>query len=150
MKTVYTDVMNQLQAEVPALSWIELNVGQLKLIEEGETLPITYPCALIGVSITECSDITEKIQDCKAIVSVTLAFDPFAIGATSSHAPAPDRENALAPYNVIADVYKALQGFETSNFNALSRLSQGEEEEYRELFVYKMNFSCDFEDITAK
>lgn len=148
MKTVYTDVMKRLQSEVSALNWIELNVGQLKLIEKGEVLPITYPCALIGFSIPECSDITEKIQECKAIVSVTLVFDQFVIGETSSSAPEPNRENALMPYDIISDVYKALQGFETNNFNTLSRISQGEEE-HEMLFVYKIDFNCEFEDMTA-
>jgi len=149
MKTVYTAVMTRLQSQVPALSWIELNIGQLKTIEQGTALPITFPCALIGIDIPECSDITDTIQDCKSVVSVTLAFDPIAIGTTSSNAIETEREQALAPYNIISDVYKALQGFETDNFNALSRISQLEME-HKNLFVYKLDFGCDFEDITAE
>ncbi|GAB6010242.1 hypothetical protein [Dysgonomonas reticulitermitis] len=148
MKTVYTDVMKRLQSEVPALNWIELNIGQLKLIENGEILPITYPCALVGISIPECSDITEKIQECKAVVTITLAFTPFIVGDTSSNATDSDRQNALIPYDVIASVYKALQGYETNNFNVLSRISQGEDT-HENLFVYNIDFSCEFEDITA-
>ncbi|WP_029902734.1 hypothetical protein [Prevotella sp. 10(H)] len=149
MKTVYTDVMKRLQSEVPALNGIELNVGQLKRIEKGEALPITYPCALVGISIPECADITEKIQECKAVISATLVFDPFVIGETSSNAPETNRENALIPYDIISDVYKTLQGFETKNFNALSRIAQGVEE-HEKLFVYKIDFNCEFEDITAE
>lgn len=149
MKTVYTSVMNRLESEVPSLSWIELNVGQLKQIDKGEILPMTYPCALIGISIPECADITDKTQDCKAVVDIMLLFDPIQAGETASNLPEDERNNALKPYNVISDVYRVLQGFETDHFNALSRTSQGEE--YSEtLFVYKLNFRCDFIDITAE
>lgn len=148
MKTVYNAVMNRLQLEVQTLNWIELDTGQLKAIESGLELPIIYPCALIGIKIPESLDITDKIQNCKAIVSVNLIFDPIPFGKTATNANEHDREKALQPYKVIAEVYKALQGFETINFNSLSRISQGEEF-HEKLFVYKIEFNCEFEDITA-
>lgn len=148
MKTVYNAVMNRLQLEVQTLNWIELDTGQLKAIESGLELPIIYPCALIGIKIPESLDITDKIQNCKAIVSVDLIFDPIPFGKTAANADEHDREKALQPYEVIAEVYKALQGFETINFNSLSRISQGEEF-HEKLFVYKIEFNCEFEDITA-
>lgn len=149
MKTVYKAVMNRLQAEVQVLKWIELDTGQLKLIGNGTELPIIYPCALIGIRIAESMDITDKIQNCKAIVSVDIIFDPIPFGKTSANADDNDREQALQPYEVIAEVYKALQGFETINFNSLSRNSQGEEF-HDKLFVYKLEFNCEFEDLTAE
>lgn len=148
MKTIYNAVMHQLQTDVPSLNWIELNVGQLKQIKEGNTLPLTYPCALVGITMPECSDITDKIQDCNGIVTITLVFEPITIGSTSSNVSEGDRNDALVSYEIISDVYKALQGFETNNFNSLSRISQGEVE-HDKLFVYKIDFKCDFEDLTA-
>ena len=141
--------MNRLASEIPALRWIELNIGQLKLIEKGESLPITYPCALIGISMPECIDITERTQDCRLAVEITLLFDPIEVGQTAANASEEDRNNALRPYDIISDVYKALQGFGTDQFNALSRISEGRE--YSEiLYVYKINFLSDFVDTTAE
>lgn len=141
--------MNRLASEIPALSWIELNISQLKLIEKGELLPITYPCALIGISMPECIDITERTQDCRLAVEITLLFDPIEVGQTAANASEEDRNNALRPYDIISDVYKTLQGFGTDQFNALSRISEGRE--YSEiLYVYKINFLSDFVDTTAE
>ncbi|NDV97110.1 hypothetical protein D0T84_19710 [Dysgonomonas sp. 521] len=148
MRTIYTEVMKRLQTEVPALSGIELDSGQLKLIEKEETLPVTLPYALIDISIPECSDITDKTQSCNGIVGVTLVFESFDMGKTSSNRPDADRDLALTPFDVISDVYKALQGYESVRFNTLSRISQGKvENEF--FFVYKINFACEFEDLTA-
>jgi hypothetical protein len=119
MKTIYTEIMKHLQAEVPALNGIELDFGQLKLIEKEDTLLITPPYALIDTSIFECYNITDKTQDCNGTVGVTLIFEPINIGETSSNASDTDRDIALTPYNIISDVYKALQGFESEFFNNL-------------------------------
>jgi hypothetical protein len=148
MRTIYTEVMKRLQSEVPALNGIELDFGQLELAEREETLAIAYPYAFIDIFLPECSDISEKTQTCTCTVSVAVAFEPFGIGATSSNAAEEDRNVALSPYDIISDIYKALQGYETKEFNALSRISQGKEN-YEKLFVYRLDFNCCFDDLTA-
>lgn len=97
----------------------------------------------------ECIDITERTQDCRLAVEITLLFDPIEVGQTAANASEEDRNNALRPYDIISDVYKTLQGFGTDQFNALSRISEGRE--YSEiLYVYKINFLSDFVDTTAE
>lgn len=149
MKTIYTAVMNQLKSEVPALEWIELNIGQLESIENGTTMPITYPCALIDISLYDCKDVTNIVQDCKCKIDMTLVFDPIQVGKSAANSDEEDREAALFPYDVITKVYSALQGFENENLNSLSRISQGRESNDK-LFVYRISFNCDFEDLTAE
>lgn len=148
MKTIYSAVMHRLKTSVPSLTEIELNVGQLKRELESSTTRLSYPYALVGISIPQCSDITDKIQDCKGVVSITLVFEPIAVGSTSSIVSDEEINDALVPYEIISDVYRALQSFETDKFNGLSRISQGVEE-HDKLFVYKIDFACEFEDLTA-
>lgn len=145
MRTIYTEVMKRLKTEVPALSGIELDFGQLKMIEKEEVLPITLPYALVDISIPECYDITDKTQDCNGIVGVTLIFEPFNIGEISSNVSDSDRDLALTPFDIISDVYKALQGFQSEEFDTLSRTSQGKVKNEK-LFIYRINFTCEFED----
>lgn len=147
MKTIYTAVLNRLNERVPAIRWIDLDFGQLET-KSSDRPPVAYPCALITIEMPRCNDVTETIQDCIALVTVRLAFDPLAAGRTAGNAPEEVRETALNPYDVISDVYSALQGYETDNFNAFSRQSQGKEKRAG-LFVYKMVFSTEFEDQTA-
>lgn len=149
MKTIYTAIIARLSEKVPALKWIDKEKGQLKKTGDGQRPSVAYPCALIGISLTSCKDISDTIQDCKASVTVRLAFDPFLMNRTSAQADEEVREQHLEPYDLIADVYAALQGFSTDNFDSLSRTSQGEEIN-DSLFIYKQSFSTQFEDVTAE
>jgi hypothetical protein len=148
MKTIYTAILQRLREKVPALRWVDLDTGQLKQTGSGQRPPVAYPCALLSTRLARCRSITDTEQDCQAVVTVRLAFDPLAAGRTAANAPGDVREASLHPYDIIADVYKALQGFETACFNTLDRVSQ-EEEQNPALFVYKILFTVDFIDTTA-
>lgn len=139
MKTIYTSVIERLKTTVPALRDIDMDYGQL----EQTNPPVAYPCALITLNIPECKNLTDDIQDCKAEISIRLAFDPLNAGSTAAHSPEEVRERSLSPYEIIADVYTALQGF-----NDMERRAQGKESRSK-IFIYKMVFRQDFEDYTA-
>ncbi|MDR3057749.1 MAG: hypothetical protein LBU84_06370 [Prevotella sp.] len=151
MKTVYNAILGQLNnlIEKKSLRWVDMEKGQLKQTGDKERPPLAYPCALIGIALPRCKDVSDKSQDCTATITVRLVFDPMLSERTSAGAPDDVRNKALDPYDVIADVYKALQGFSTDHFDCLSRTSQGEET-HASLFVYKQTYNCQFEDITAE
>jgi hypothetical protein len=144
MKTIYTAVMARLKDKVPALRWIDLDTGQL---EAGDRPPVAFPCALISISIASARDVTDTIQECSARVRVRMAFDQPA--KTDSATPAAVLQQSLNPYDVIADVYAALQGFYTANFDSLSRARQDRETSRNGLFVYSLEFITTFTDETA-
>ena len=146
MKVIYSAVMARIKEKVPTIKWIDWDTGQLEANTERPS--VRFPCALITISIPQAKDITETIQDCTTHVVVRLAFDPME--RTNSEAADEIRENALQPYDVISDVYAALQGFETQSFHGLSRTSQAKENNRLGLFVYRISFKTDFEDDTAE
>lgn len=148
MKTVYTAVMERLAARVPALKWIDLDTGQLEN-GSGETdrPAVAFPCALISISIPLAGDLTDYIQDCDARIMVRLAFDQQM--RTNAAAPAQVIDTALTPYDIISDVYAALQGYGTVNFSPLSRTGQSPDKSRAGLFVYQISFRTTFEDLTA-
>ncbi|MDR1917016.1 MAG: hypothetical protein LBQ58_10630 [Synergistaceae bacterium] len=149
MRTIYSSLVARLKEKVPALRWIDFDFGQLEQASAGQNPPVAYPCALVSIAIPRCHDLTETIQTCEARITLRLAFNPLASGRTAANAPGDVREQALSPYDTIADVYAALQGFENGHFNALSRVSQ-EKESRNDIFIYRMVFRCEFEDETAK
>lgn len=151
MKTIYNAVLEQLKPLLNdgRLRWFDWDKGQLKKKDATERYAVAFPCALIRIGITGTTDITDKIQDCKSAVTVTLAFDTLGLARTAANAPEDVREKGLEPYDLIADVYASLQGFETDNFNPFSRKTQGELT-HNDLFVYQIVFGCDFEDNTAE
>lgn len=137
--------MAQLKQEVRAIRWIDWDKGQLK----SKSRPsVAFPCALIGIHIAATSDITPTVQHCNAVVRIRLAFDqPM---QTNSATPPTRLSKGLEPYDIIADVYKALQGFHTPNFDPLSRVKQMEETNQHGLFTYIIDFKTEFEDNTAE
>lgn len=130
------------------LRWFDWDKGQLKK-KQDDRYPVAYPCALLRVGIGSTTDITDTAQDCKATVTLTLAFNPLEYGSTAAHAPDEIRAQGLEPYDVIAAIYKKLQGFSTDAFNPLRRRKQGELT-HPDLFVYQIVFETEFEDNTAE
>jgi len=146
MKTIYNAVMARLKDQVPELKWIDLDTGQLDVKTDRPS--IMFPCALIGIGIKPKRNLTDTIQECDAIVTVRLAFDQKAL-RTNAEAPEEARVKSLAPYDVIADVYAALQGYGTDGFDSLCRTEQGKENSLNGLFQYRIVLKTSFEDDTA-
>lgn len=144
MKTIYNDILSRLKKQVPAIKWIDFDTGQLESIERPA---VAFPCALISISISGANDITDHLQNCKGRIKVRLAFDQQM--RTEASAPANVRDTSLQPYDVIADVYRALQGFATIHFDPLSRVRQDKENSRHGLFIYFIEFNVEFEDQTA-
>lgn len=151
MKTIYSAVIERLKSKVKSLKWIDLDTGQLErapvLNSELERSPLAFPCVLVGINIPHAEDITDTDQDCEARVVVRLAFNQEM--RTNAAAPASVAPAALKPYDIIADTYAALQGWGTTNFDPLSRISQQKENSRNGLFIYRIEFKTEFEDQTA-
>jgi hypothetical protein len=143
MKTIYLAIMEQLES-LSALKWIDLDTGQLATPKPS----VSFPCALVGIKLPKSKSLTDTIQDCDARITVKLGFDNKV--RTAAKTPEVARTASLAVYDIIADVYKILQGFRTENFDNLNRVSQGDEPTKNGLFVYKIEFSTAFEDRTAE
>lgn len=146
MKTIYSAVMARLEAEVTKLKWVDLDTGQLDARTDKPA--VVFPCAIIGIAIRPVRAITDTIQDCEATITVRLAFDNQP-GRTSSQTPAPVREKSLEVYEIIAEVYAALQGWGTQNFDTLTRISQVKENNVNGYFQYRLEFKTTFEDNTV-
>lgn len=151
MKTIYNALVGKLLPFLQnnTLRWMDWDKGQLKKKNDTGRYPVAYPCALVRIAIPKAEDVTDTIQDCVGTITITLAFDPLGMGRTAANAPEEVREQGLEPYDVIADVYKLLQGFGTDEFSPLSRKSAGELT-HPDLFVYQIVFNTEFVDNTAE
>ncbi len=144
MKTIYNALLEQIEKEVPEIKWIDLDCGQL---DTSERPPVAFPACLLNIGIPDIQTIADTIQYCKADITVRLVFDNK--GRTANNTNEQEREKSLKIYDTIANVYRALQGFSTENFDTLSRTSQGKEKSRHGYFQYRIDFSCEFEDLTA-
>ena len=144
MKTIYNAVMDRLKQQVPALKWIDLDTGQLSMANP----PVAFPCALVGIKYPRCKTITDTEQEVEARISIRFAWNnPIRTAAQTDDEA---RAASMAVYDTIADIYAALQGFGTDNFDSLTRVNQGEESNRKGLFVYKLEFAAIFVNVTAE
>jgi len=147
MKAIYTDILDRISQAVTTIKWVDYDRGQLD--NQNQRPALAFPCALIGIKFPDCRDVTDRMQSCKATITVRLAFDTMNTN-TNASVTYQKRDVALEPLDVIAYVYKNLQAYETGNFNSLSRKSQGDEKRSDGLFVYQIVFSCEIIDQTAE
>lgn len=145
MKTIFLTLRTALM-EIPALSWVDKDKGQID--KYAERPPVSFPCALIKISLTGCEDLGGGIQHCKAACTVRLAFD--FTGETSNVTPDEALESSLAYFDLAEAVYKKLQGFSTEELGIFSRRSQTEDKRTDGLLVLNIPFETEFDDYTAE
>lgn len=136
MKQIYKPVLEQLKTNVPELKWIDLDTDQLSSSQRPK---VAFPCALIGIELPGCQSLSDTDQKCNALVTVKLAFDTM--GATNSAAEETIQNKSLEVYDIIEKVHNMLQGFETADFEPLSRTRQGKVPSRNGLFQYQIVYS---------
>ncbi len=77
MEELYINIIKQIAAEVPELSLIDEDYGQLETSAEDDAYPVTYPCVLIGNDEIEWEDLTGDTQRGRASLTVRLAIDCY-------------------------------------------------------------------------
>lgn len=142
MKTIYLSIVNQLKTKVPALRWIDADLGQLDFYETRP--PVAFPCALIDIELPTCTERAYALQECDAQITIRLAFEP--LGTSSAAAPEAAQTKALAMWETISAVFDNLQGFETTEFSPLTRISQTNEKRDDNLKVVRQVWSTIFEE----
>jgi len=142
MKTIYLSIVNQLKTKVPALRWIDADMGQLDFYELRPS--VAYPCALIDIDLPECVDNSELVQMCDVAITIRLAFEPA--GQANGAAPEAVQTKALAMWDTVSAVFSALQGFDTTEFGGLSRQSQTNEKREDNIKVVKQVWTATFEE----
>lgn len=147
MKTIYTDLITRLQAQCPFLRTIDLDMGQLEIpYGESKRPPLAYPCALITIDVERATDLTPYTQDCEATITIRYATDRTT--DTAAHINDRKRTAGLNPYEEVAEIYTALQGWSTEYFSPLSRTRQGKDRTPAGIFGYTQRYTTSFIDET--
>jgi hypothetical protein len=144
MKFLFKSIQDRLKSEVPELRWIDMDKGQLDYFERP---PVSFPCALISVQLPRTVDLGAKKQKCDALIVIRLGFD-FS-GNTSHVTPETALEKSLEYFDLVEKVYEALQGYQESTYNNLSRQSLREEKRPDMIKVVNIPFITSFVDFRA-
>jgi hypothetical protein len=140
---IYEKILARLQ-EVDGLKYIDLQMGQLEM----DKPPVSWPCALIDIALTNCEDIGGGIQLCKCVITIVLGFST-SIDQTASIYPEERRALNMQYFKVINDVYKQLQGYYDNEIDRLSRRSLSNDLKKDTFKVSFMPFETEFQDLSA-
>lgn len=141
--TLFLAIQTQLADLVPAVKWIDQDLGQLEL----ERPPVNYPCLLVDFDEFKYDDAGEAIQFAEGFVSIRLAFQAWS--NTNSVTPSQWKEKGLSFYDIEWAVYKALHGWKPEKYGYLMRVSANTEQREDNLRVRVLRFSINFEDFSA-
>lgn len=156
MKTIYfatLEILNptaipndpkelEVYQQLKRLGTIDLDIGQLEFYENRPA--VSFPCALIQISIPRIVTLANNIQQCTAQIGIRVAFD--LIGSTAKHTPSAIREKSLEYFDLIGAIYKAFQGKLGTGIGKFDRASVVEEKRPDGLKVVEIVFNTVFID----
>lgn len=143
---LYLCIVARLVAEVPALRYIDQDLGQL---DNYDLRPaVSFPCVLIDMGDFDTDDMAGKnMQHAEGLVIVKIATDPFS--SSNSLAPSDVRLKALEYYDLEQAVHVALHGWRTTGFSKLLRRKAGKELREDKFRVRAVAYATSFEDDTT-
>lgn len=145
MQTAYKDLLEQLQAKIPGLRWIDLDRGQIDDPEGNYTLD--FPAVLISFGEIPWNSIGEKVNHGSAHITFRLAFKSY--NDSNNLTPESIRETALQELGIRQDLNAALQGFSGSNFNELQHTGTMQEPREDGMLVFSETYSTMLVDNSA-
>lgn len=142
MKNIYLNIMDQLQAEVPELFWVDMQKGQMNY----QRPPVLFPAALVKIQLPKASNMNRSKQMCEAMITVDLCFDYN--GNTDMTTPESARLESMKYMDIKEKVFAKLQGFKTDEMNALERVNEYEEPRPDGYKVTSISFMTSFIEST--
>lgn len=137
MEEIFIAVMEKLNADVPELSLVDEDYGQLELPDGTDAYPVTFPCVLIGETETVWSDLKPTCQRGNTLFSVKLAIDYY----DDTHFSSGTYDLVRERMALCRKVFKALQGLKVAGSTALSRVKSASYTAPGGIKVYDMTFA---------
>lgn len=141
MKEIFSEICARLKAQVPALRWVDFDLGQLDYFE---TPPVSYPCVLLDIEYPNCNDLSDSSQQVDVRINLRIAFLPA--GETNFKSPDAVKAAALGMFDTIGAIHTALQGWDTNYFSYLSRKSMHTEKRQDGIKVFEVVYESAMED----
>jgi hypothetical protein len=107
MEEILIAILERLSAEVPELSLIDEDTGQLEIVDEDDRYPVTFPCVLVSPEDTLWKDYGEGIQEGDVTMGVRLAIDCY----DDTHIGSGTTGKIRDRMQLAGKVYAALQEF---------------------------------------
>lgn len=143
---LFLDLQDHILAEVPAVVYIEQDLGQLGSEEPRKMM--LFPGILIDFPSTPFSNLQGKNQLAIPTISVTLVFDNY--NNTNSLTPLAIKEAGLNYLEIEQKVFMAVQAWESDYCESLVRTNaSGLNRNDVGLRVRELTFTTQFEDYSC-
>lgn len=103
--------MEQIAREMPELSLIDEDYGQLEMGADEDHYPVTFPCVLIGNVDSEWHDLGYGAQNSESLITVRLAIDCY----DDTHYSSGTYDKAKQRQEFAKKLYKTLQCMQFSD-----------------------------------
>lgn len=140
MEKLLQDLINLFGAQMPELSTIDEDYGQLEMIDqEGrDTYPLTYPALLIDAPDTQWTNIAGLSQKGDATVRARLIIDCY----DDTHYGSTTTDRIAERAALRAKVHKLLQGYRVDDESTLIRISSRFYTWDHGIKVYEQTYTC--------
>ena len=120
--------------EVPAVRWVDFDLGQL----EQENPPVSYPCVLIGMGQSPVFASLGTVEQVELSITVRVAFRLF----ERTHSVNADtyRNKALEHLDILQDIHAKLNGLAGTHFGAVGRIGYWANERRADIRVYTATY----------
>lgn len=108
MEEVLINIMERIAQEMPEMSLIDEDYGQLEMGVDEDHYPVTFPCVLISETESDWNDIGYGVQKSNSLVTVRLAIDCY----DDTHYSSGTYEKARERHQMANRLYTKLQEFE--------------------------------------
>lgn len=142
MKTLYLKLI-ELLTDIPEIKYIDLNFGQL----QEEKPPLIYPAVLINIDASVTDDVQDVFQIMTGNFDLTLCVKM--LNESNAASPVEVREKALEYFEISEKIYKKLQGFQDSKFEAFSRRTVRDQQLRKGLKTTVQRFETSWREIAS-
>ncbi len=143
---VFLALQAYIQANVPAIKYIDQDLGQLK---SGTRPPVSWPCVLIDFEDFCFENMSSNVQTASGVVVLRLGFAPHS--NSSQATPTPYLQQAISYYDLEWALHKAIQGWAPgADYGHLVRISATTQKRSDSYRVRELRYSLAFEDYSTK
>jgi hypothetical protein len=142
---VYPQLADRLEAELPALGWVDLDFGQIDNEAEEYALPYHLGCVFIDFEDIAWEELGRGVQRGDAIIKVTLARQVM----EDTYQKSSQRQAALGHLTQLGEIHQALSHFTGAGFGKLVRVYSRREPGRPGLWVYSQGFKTRLGDEEA-
>ena len=140
MEKLLQDLINLFGREMPELSTIDEDYGQLEMIDQQDrdTYPLTYPALLLDAPDTQWSNIEGLSQKGEATVRARLILDCY----DDTHYGSTTTDRIAERAAMREKVHKLLQGYRVDEHSTLIRTTSRFYTFNHGIKVYEQTYTC--------